>query len=250
MSNPYFQFKQFIVHQGRTAMKVCTDACIFGAWVAKDSKNNSAENILDIGTGTGLLTLMLAQATASNTSTHLTAIEIETNAYNESLTNFSLCPWRNRIHALHISLQEFALTKTVDQSKKFDCIISNPPFYEDDLKSPFATKNIAAHSTKLSWQILIENTALLLEANGIFYVLIPAIRSYTMQKICADNGLQLIEEVLLCHNSQNSPFRSLQKYIKNKNSTDVIRKQLVIKDTENQYSAELQALLKDYYLHL
>ena len=122
MANTFFQFKEFIVHQEHSAMKVCTDACLFGAWVAKQEALKSATNLLDIGTGTGLLSLMLAQATDTNSNpTKIIAVEIETAAATESASNFALSPWASSMQVVNNSLQEYSASNRNTNELKFDC---------------------------------------------------------------------------------------------------------------------------------
>ncbi len=259
-------------------MKVCTDACLFGAWAASDERIKTAKNILDIGAGTGLLSLMLAQATAiTNTDnniytepTHITAVEIEAATAKEAASNFALSPWSSRLSIVHNSIQTyFDHFKTSESDNyisnsifsKFDCIISNPPFFERDLKSPDEKKNLAAHSAELPWNELVENVFDLLKEGGTYYVLIPTLRSYTMQKLCDQKGLQLVEEVLVHNSVKNLPIRAMQKYVKpfsnelsqhsaivKQTVNSIKRSKIYIKDVENKYDAHFTTLLKEFYL--
>ncbi|MEI7589552.1 MAG: methyltransferase [Chitinophagia bacterium] len=246
MANPFFQCKQFIVHQQHTSMKVCTDACLFGAWVAQQEALIKASTLLDIGTGTGLLSLMLAQVTHS-AATKITALEIESQAAAEAKSNFTLSPWKDRIDLVHDSIQNFA-TGNNDRSNHFDVVITNPPFYEGDLKSPDVNKNKAAHSTDLPWTILMEKVAHLLNEEGSFFVLVPTLRAYTMQKLAETHQLHLVEEVLVYNDAKHLPFRAMLQFKKTK--SNVLRNKLVIKNTDNTYSPEFAQLLSPYYLHL
>jgi tRNA1Val (adenine37-N6)-methyltransferase len=261
VANPYFQCKEFIVHQQHTSMKVCTDACLFGAWVAKQPSIETAHSILDIGAGTGLLSLILAQVTDKN-NTKITAVEIESQAAIEASSNFKLSKWSERLMLVNDSIQNFAanigkgefVSKGLNNNFLFDIIISNPPFFEGDLKSPDANKNKAAHSTELPWSILVENVSSLLKDAGSFFVLVPTLRAYTMQKLAEAQQLQLVEEVLVYNDAKHLPFRSFLHFRKAKLPMDkeisVLRNKIVIKNTDNTYSAEFTELLKDYYLHL
>src|SRR5688572_30396977 len=132
MANNFFQFKQFIIYQDKCSMKVCTDACIFGAGIANIISNSESRisNCLDIGTGTGLLSLMIAQ----KTSALIDAIEIEEDAFNQAKENFSNSSWSQRLRAFHTDVKHF------NSPLKYDFIISNPPFYQNDLISPLKTK--------------------------------------------------------------------------------------------------------------
>ena len=253
MANTFFQFKKFIVHQEHTSMKVCTDACLFGAWAAHDQELLNAKSILDIGTGTGLLSLLLAQA---NPNATFTAVEIEQEAATEAASNFTLSPWHEQLNLVHDTIQNFG-NNTIT---RYNVIITNPPFYEGDLKSPDENKNTAAHSTALPWKVLIENATNLLNEGGSFYVLVPTLRAYTMQKLCDTHGLQLVAEVLVHNTAKNLPIRAMQKFVKQhpeqidaektNNVIQVKRTKIYIKDADNNYSPEFIALLKDYYLHL
>jgi tRNA1Val (adenine37-N6)-methyltransferase len=249
------------VHQQQTAMKVCTDACLFGAWLAQDENILEATSLLDIGTGTGLLSLMVAQAKSKNgieEKISITALEIEAGAAIEATRNVHLSPWSKLIEVLNTSLQEYTSSKLLkgDEIKSnsielFDCIFSNPPFYEGDLQSPNSNKNLAAHSTALPWVTLVENVANLLNLEGYYYILIPAIRAYTMQKLAKHKGLELVEEVVVYNASNQKPFRVIQKFQKtNHPILKVLRSNFFIKDINQSYTNEFVVLLKDYYLHL
>jgi tRNA1Val (adenine37-N6)-methyltransferase len=255
VANPFFQCKEFIVHQQHTSMKVCTDACLFGAWVAKQPSLETAHSIVDIGTGTGLLSLILAQVTHKN-NTKITAVEIESQAAAEASSNFNLSKWSERLILVNDSIQNYTanFTAVADEKNKFDIIITNPPFYEGDLKSPDTNKNKAAHSTELSWASLVKNSSSLLKEEGQFFVLVPTLRAYTMQKLAEASHLYLREEVLVYNDAKHLPFRSLLHFQKRKQNLDkrnsVLRNKIVIKNTDNTYSTAFSELLKDYYLHL
>lgn len=230
------------MHQEHTAMKVCTDACLFGAWSAADAQIQNAKKILDIGSGTGLLSLMLAQ----QSNAHITAIEIEAGAFKQTKANFELSVWKHRLDIIHSSIQDYA-SNNVQQL--FDCIITNPPFYESDLNSPDNAKNLAAHSTALPWDTLAETAASLLRDNGAWYVLVPTLRAYTMQKLVLNYGLQLSEECLMYNDAKHLPIRAMLKFVKQKEAT-IHRNKIVIKNTDQTYTTEFINYLKDYYLHL
>jgi tRNA1Val (adenine37-N6)-methyltransferase len=231
-------------------MKVCTDACLFGAWVSQKTLVQNSNSIVDIGTGTGLLSLMLAQVTESSKA-RITAIEIESQAAAEANSNFNISKWSDRLKLVNDSIQNFTASS---KGLLFDIVISNPPFYEGDLKSPDANKNKAAHSTELPWTSLVENVSSLLSDAGSFFVLVPTLRAYTMQKLAEAQQLQLVEEVLVYNDVKHLPFRSFLHFTKAKLPIDkeisVLRNKIVIKNTDNTYSTAFTELLKDYYLHL
>jgi len=250
VANPFFQCKQFIVHQQHTSMKVCTDACLFGAWVSQKALVQNANSIVDIGTGTGLLSLMLAQVTETSKAS-ITAIEIESQAATEASSNFNISKWSDRLKIVNDAVQNFTASS---KGLLFDIVISNPPFYEGDLKSPNSNKNKAAHSTELPWSILVENVSSVLSEAGSFFVLVPTLRAYTMQKLAEAHQLQLVEEVLVYNDVKHLPFRSFLHFQKIKKGLDknlaVLRNKIVIKNTDNTYSTEFTELLNDYYLYL
>jgi tRNA1Val (adenine37-N6)-methyltransferase len=223
-------------------MKVCTDACLFGAWAAADAQIQAAKNILDIGSGTGLLSLMLAQESAA----HIIAIEIVASAFQQTKTNFELSPWKERLDVIHNSIQDYASN---NKETLFDCIITNPPFYEQDLNSPDNAKNLAAHSTALPWDDLVKSVASLLQENGAWYVLVPTLRAYTMQKIASNYGLELAEECLMYNDAKHLPIRAMLKFMKQK-EVAIQRNKIIIKNTDQSYTTEFTRLLKEYYLHL
>jgi tRNA1Val (adenine37-N6)-methyltransferase len=230
------------VHQEHTAMKVCTDACLFGAWAAADLQILSAKKILDIGSGTGLLSLMLAQQSVA----HITAIEIEADAFQQTKANFELSPWKERLDVVHTSIQDYA---SKSKESLFDCIITNPPFYEQDLTSPDHAKNLASHSTALPWDDLVKSVATLLQENGTWYILVPTLRAYTMQKIASNYGLYLSEECLMYNDAKHLPIRAMLKFVKQK-EVSIQRDKIIIKNGDQSYTAEFTNYLKEYYLHL
>jgi tRNA1Val (adenine37-N6)-methyltransferase len=134
---------------------------------------------------------------------------------------------------------------------KFDCIVTNPPFFEIDLQSPSNEKNLASHSVALPWEELLKEVANLLLDKGTYYVLIPALRAYTMQKLAAQNGLSLAAEVVVMNAPQQKPFRVMQKFVKtNAPIQEINRSQFYIKKEDQSYSKAFIQLLAPYYLHL
>ena len=193
---------------------------------------------------------MLAQVTEQSKA-KISAVEIEPLAAAEASSNFNLSPWQDRLQVFNDSIQDF--TKGIPSSneqadKSFDLIITNPPFFEGDLKSPDTNKNKAAHSTELPWSVLIENVSNLLSDTGSFFVLVPTLRAYTMQKLAESNQMYLVEEVLVYNDAKHLPFRAMLQFKKTKDN--VLRNKIVIKEAENNYSSAFTNLLAAYYLHL
>lgn len=240
MSNTYFQFKEFTIHQERCAMKVCTDACLFGAWVAQKLRDYNPEitSVIDIGTGTGLLSNMIAQATRD---TLIDAIEIDSAAALQAAENFQSSPWSDRLRLVAGDV------KNIEFQKKYDLIISNPPFFENDLKSDNARRNIALHSKTLTLQELVDVAFPLLSENGKFAVLLPFYRSKVFEQYVADAGLCLEEKVLVRQTEKHSFFRAMLLFGKQKCQTHT--REICIKNQKG-YSSDFSTLLESYYLNL
>lgn len=237
MGNSFFKFKQFIVHQDKCAMKVTTDACVFGAIIA-DRFRNVKGPILDIGTGTGLLSLMLAQ----KNNVTIDAVEIDTAAYEQAVANFNASPWAARLQASNID------ARFIDSAIKYDAVISNPPFFEHDLSSPDAQKNAAKHDTTLTLQTLIDIVKEHLRENGLFAVLLPTHRTAVFIQQAADAGLFLSDMIMLKQTVGHDHFRSILLF--STTTTGLSTAELAIKDAHNRYTPAFVALLQDYYLYL
>ncbi|MBS1669255.1 MAG: methyltransferase [Bacteroidetes bacterium] len=237
MPNNYFQFKQFIIHQDQCAMKVCTDACLLGAWFAEKIPNYS--ELLDIGSGTGLLMLMLAQKSKARIS----GIEIDLQAYKQLKENTGQSKWANRFKVYPGDVRAFSF------NEKFDFIISNPPFFENDLVSTVNEKNIAKHSKELSLKELIEAIDANLDSSGSFGILLPYHRSAYFEELAKSYRFHLKEKLLVKQTVTHSYFRSILHFSKNQvGAADEFT--LAIQESEGKYSSEFIELMKDYYLKL
>lgn len=236
--NHHFSFKQFTVQQQFCAMKVCTDACILGAFAAAEISKINPNNILDIGAGTGLLSLMLAQKNKSK----ITAVEIDANAFEQCKQNFASSPWAHQLLSLHADILHTPVTT------KYDCIISNPPFFENDLASNNTQKNVAKHSAALTLRKLLNVGKKWLTPQGSFYILIP----FHRLQYVIDNAAQLqlyASTILLIKQTPNHPyFRAIVTLTPQTVLTQT--QALLIKETDGTYSNDVIALLKDYYLYL
>ena len=172
-----FRFKQFSLQNEMSAMKVNTDSVLLGAW-AKIPE--TAKTGLDIGSGTGILALMIAQR---NTNIELSGVEIEPNAFEESDFNFKKSPWSQRLLAVNLPLQEF-VPKT-----KLDCIITNPPYFENDLKNEDENKKTARHTDSLSFLELILFAENNLSKDGTFNLILPLTESNIFREIAKKSTL-------------------------------------------------------------
>jgi len=244
LANNFFQFKQFTVQQQFCAMKVSTDACILGAAVtevfAKKAllTEDEKQHYLDIGTGTGLLSLMLAQKTTAL----IDAVEIDTAAYDEASTNFNASPFKERLSIYNSDMLYF------NPAKKYDGIICNPPFFEGDLRSPDAKKNAARHDTTLTLQQLLKIADNHLKESGLLAVLLPYHRIDVFIKDAVELQFWLKEKILLRHTATHPYFRAILFLSKIKTSSAT--KELVIKNNVGNYTEDFVFLLKDYYLYL
>lgn len=243
MSNTYFRFKQFTIHQERCAMKVTTDGCLFGAWVAdKVQQQGPGLKILDIGTGTGLLSLMLAQ---KNPTAEIEAKEIDKEAAAQAAENVTISPWKKQISVIHTD------AKLYSTDKNYDLIISNPPFYEGELKSHDASKNMAHHSSELTLDGLLGIIKKSLADAGTFYLLLPYKRQEELPALFNKHALRIIEKILVRQTSGHDNFRVMLAGTHQSNPGNKYREQEIsIKDGVQQYSPEFSALLRDYYLRL
>ncbi|PVD52182.1 methyltransferase [Terrimonas sp.] len=237
MPNNYFQFKQFTVYHDQCAMKVCTDACILGAWFAEKIPDKSL--VLDIGAGSGLLTLMLAQ----KNNGHFHGIEIDLPSFGQLQQNIANSNRHNHILAFNGDACTYSFPT------KYNFIITNPPFFEGDLKSPDAQKNLAMHSTALTLEKLTDVIDENLTPDGSFGILIPYHRTEAYISIARAKGFYLSEKLLVKQTPAHNYFRSILHFTRKK--TDAVQThELTIKDNNNTYTEAFTTLLKDYYLYL
>lgn len=237
MSKNSFTFKQFTINQDRCAMKVCTDACILGASTTVEN----VKNILDIGTGTGLLALMLAQKSDAK----INAVEIDEDAYRQAIGNVSSSSFGNKIKVFHQSIQSFLPS---NDFIAYDLIISNPPFYQKSLQSTDNQVNKALHAVELSFEDLIDSVVRLLKFDGRFVVLLPPFEIENLIKIAQKKGLYLSKKILIRHDESKPVFRVIATFLLNQ-VLDYKEDTLVIHEKDGKtYSEQYRILLKDYYL--
>ncbi|MEZ4801169.1 MAG: methyltransferase [Gelidibacter sp.] len=236
--NKTFQFKEFTVHQDRCAMKVGTDSVLLGAWT---SLRHQPHSILDIGAGTGLLALMLAQRSSSEL---IDAIEIDDNAYEQCVENFEQSIWGDRLFCYHTSLKEFV----AEIEEKYDLIISNPPFYSDTYKSENKQRDLARYVDAMPFRHLIESVSKLLSKDGLFSVIIP----FSEEKgfiVLASKEHLFPNRILRVKGSPSSEFkRSLIEFSFTETGAQI--EELTIEMSRHLYTEDYIKLTKDFYLKM
>jgi len=229
-----FKFKQFTIWHDKTAMKVGTDGVLLGAW----TQNNNPKKILDIGTGTGLIAIMIAQ----RIDAEITAIELDTDAYLQAKQNTRLCKWKNKISVKNISFQEFYQENKIN----FDLIVCNPPFFENSLKSPNKQRQLSRHTNWLPFEVLIEGVAQIISDKGIFSLILPVQSEEKFQNLCKEKSLFCTRKTVVKPNYSKKSKRILLEFSKNRIETKITT--LVIEKERHNYTNEYKKLTEEFYL--
>ena len=229
-----FRFKYFNVCDEQSTQRVGTDSMILGAW----SEPHDSGHILDIGTGCGILSLMMAQKSIGS----IDAIEIDTASAIEARNNFQQSLWSERIHLYNMSIQRFI--KSIDG--KYDFIITNPPYFSDSLQSPVYQRTIARHDQVLSLHELATMAARVLTPQGILALIVPFTCAETFRSICEKNNLHLKRSLIVKSTPSKIPIRVAQEY-----SNNVVelphQAHLIIRDRRGCYSAEYLKLTGEFH---
>jgi tRNA1Val (adenine37-N6)-methyltransferase len=226
-----FQFKNFTISQARSALKVGTDAMVFGALI--ESKKELIG--LDIGAGTGVLSLMIAQ---KNPQISIDAIEFDFDSYLDCQDNFKTAQWHNRLCAIHNDFLDFTFIK------KYDLIFSNPPFYKDGLLSKNDRIAKSKHATILTFDKLIQKSAKLLTENGFFWLIFPIEFIENITNIAIENGL-FLAQIIQIDGKPNRPSRAITCFSKQNEAT--IEKSFLIRTQEGEYSDQYITATKEYH---
>ncbi len=234
--NPYFQFKQFRIVQERSAMKVGVDGVLLGAW----ADVSAAKRILDVGTGTGLIALMMAQ---KSPLAKIEAVEIDREAFREAQFNVVQSPWKDRVQLECVSFQDFA--ERTEQ--RYDVIISNPPFFANGVKAPVENRAQARHAESLPLEVLISGAANLLNENGKIALVLPIGSLQELEKLLEEQHLFLSRLCRVKSNPVKPVFRIL---------VEIARSECVFQEEElmiefeqhHNYTPQYRELTKDFYL--
>lgn len=217
-------------------MKVCTDSCVFGAY----AEVRSAKRILDIGTGTGLLALMVAQRSEAMVD----AVEINPEAQVQAEQNFAQSPWGERLKLHPMPLQEFAHTCQT----RYDVILSNPPFFLDSLKSGNAAKNSAKHTGDLLFEDILAFAQKHLNPTGKLYLLLPPAEANHFAELAKAHGLYLTETLRVYTRTGGKCIRHIQTYTCSPANTPSVQTLDIRQEDGTTYTADFQKLLREYYL--
>lgn len=233
-----FQFKQFSIRQDKTAMKVGTDGVLLGAWTPLEPHCN---RILDIGAGTGLIALMLAQRSTAET---IDAIEIEPMAHEQCIENFEASPWGDRLFCYHADLVELI----EEPEELYDLIVSNPPFHNTDITGEKTSRTTARQTEDLPFETLLYGAKTLLSPQGTFCCILPFIEETSFINLAKQFGLYPFKITRVKGNPKAPYKRSLLAFQFRRNP--LIEEELIIEQERHQYTEAYVALSKEFYLKM
>jgi len=228
-----FRFKQFEVDQTGCGMKINTD----GVLLAALAENDLTGRILDIGTGTGVMALMLAQRFLK---AEVEAVEIDQQATERAAENFKQSVFRHRLKAKCVAIENYSTPQ------QFDLIVSNPPFFVNDLKNTEEKKGMARHASTEFFEQLILKIKLLLNVEGAFWVILPVKQAKLLTLKAIDEGFFVRKKIMLHSDQHKDPFRYILCFVKTKHET--VTEHFYIYEKEKVYTPEYRALLKDFFL--
>lgn len=237
MANSYFQFKQFKIEQGDSAMKVGTDGVLLGAW----ANVSAGDRILDVGTGSGVIALMIAQRT--NLLAEIDAIEIDTKSYQQAVNNFNNSKYHSKTKAFNVSFQDFCK----NTSLRYDKIISNPPFFVNSLQAKNKARSLARHTEMLPFLDLILGAKKILTPTGTLSVILPTTEGAIFCDIAHQQGFFLSRKTAVFPNPEKPAKRFLLEFSILK--CEPILSELTIENgIRHSYTEAYVELTKDFYL--
>ncbi len=231
-----FQFKQFSVEDNKSTMKVGTDAVLLGAW----TKIQNTKTILEIGTGSGVISIMLAQ----RSEVKIEAIDIDKSSVNQASDNFKISPWNKHLAAKHFSLKEFI----IESKNQYDLIVSNPPFFIDSLKSPNKNKTRSKHTDELSYSDLIQGLIHFLSPQGRACLILPFTESKSFINLARLENIYLNKQLLIKPKKSKQANRILMEFSFSK--TTLEKDEIYLRKADNSFSDKYKNMSKDYYLNL
>lgn len=236
--NKPFKFKEFTINQDQCAMKIGTDGVLLGAWT---SIKENPHSILDIGTGTGVIALQLAQQSDAET---IDAIEIDDKAYEQAVENFENSDWGDRLFCYHASLEEFV----TEIDEKYDLIVSNPPFYTDEFESENNARNKARFTSSLSFLTLLNGVSHLLSTAGLFSVIVPFKEEQNFIQLASKVNLF---PVRICR-VKGTPIAETKRSLLELSflESDLITTELIIENSRHQYTKDYVEVVRDFYLKM
>ena len=241
MSNPYFKFKRFTVFHDESAMKVGTDGTLIGAWASLEG----VKTVLDVGCGCGLIALMIAQRSSASA---VLGIDIDEASVRQAARNVAASPWADRVSIECRDIRDL----TIDDFGRFDLVVTNPPFYEEDVACPDLSRNSARHTDCLSFEELVEAAARLLSEKGTLSLVLPTKSKSRFVGVAASRGLYLSRITSVITKRGKQPKRTLMEF--KRTLTDAVEGDLYIYNkgiyNKGMFSEEYVCLMKDFYLNL
>ena len=230
-----FRFKQFTVEDDLSSMRVGTDSVLLGSWIKADN----ALEIMDIGTGCGIIALMMAQKSKAS----ITAIDIDRDSASQASRNFGSSPWTGRMMALNVSFMDFVN----HHNGQFDLITANPPWFSNSLKSPHRSRNIARHDDLLKPDDLFSGVKKLLTQNGSFYIIIPADSASSTALTAREYSLFLNRQMIVRPKPEKDPNRILMEFSFTA-PDQLFTEEITIRNSDNSFTDAYLAMTKDFYL--
>lgn len=237
--NKLFRFKAFSLDDSASPMKIGTDAVLLGAWGGAYAKSNGASYILDIGTGCGIIALMVAQK--SHAAIH--AIDIDSGAILSATENFQESPWSERLSAARCALQDYYPPDAI----QYDIIISNPPYFQDSMVSPCKGRTSARHNQDMSFDDLFAHSKRLLSSQGILMIIYPANQEKRVHQSSARSGLVEYKRLNISSSAGRAPVRIISEYSLSACSGPQILSMSIEKEQRHDFTDEYKTLTFDYH---